>query len=73
MYRVTEWLVCFVTRLAFAIRQTAEIYRMLEVDRSGHGSGSRRIRQHTVTDIAVVANHFPGVADMLAVMTAKTS
>ena len=54
------------TRLTFAIRQTTEIDGMLEVNHCRHGLRARRIGEHSVTDIAVVANHLSRVAHMLA-------
>ena len=58
---------------AFAIRKPSEIDWMLKVDRFRNGYRSRRVRQHSVTDITVVANYLTGVANMLAIMTAKTT
>ena len=67
-----ERLVRFVAILAFVIGERAQLDRVLEwsglriiFGRSG------RIVDHRVADAAAVRNEFAGIADMLAVVTAK--
>ena len=72
--RMLKWLVRLMARLAFAIRETAEVDWMLK--RAGSRvvfRRARRIVDHRVADVAIVPDHFAGVANMFAVVTAETS
>ena len=69
-----EWLIGFVATLAFAIREGAQVNGMFE------GSGleilfrrRHRIVDHCVANIAIVANQFARVADMLAIVASEAS
>ena len=73
IYRMFERFVGLVASFAFAISQASEIDRMLE---EFGLQGRRRIRgisQDGVTDIAVVADHFARVANVLTIVTAETT
>ena len=74
IHGMLERLVRLMAVVAFVfISERAQINRMLE--RSGLDRRRRvhRVIDDRVTDIAVIGNHFAGVADMLAVMTAEAS
>lgn len=68
-----ERLVGFVAGLALPIRQAAEIDRMGERLRPDGGDRSGRISQNGVTDVAIVADHFPGAAHVLTIVTTETT
>ena len=70
---VPERLVRLMAALAFAVREAAQINRML-IGTELHGSGGIcRVVNHRVTYIAVVADDLARVANVLAVMTTKTA
>src|SRR5882724_988112 len=73
IHRMLEWLVGFMARLALAIREPAQVNRMLERSHLYCGGRIQRVIDHGVTDIAVVGDHFAVVADMLAVMTTEAT
>ena len=62
-----------VTALTLSIGEATEVDWMLE----GYGfedcCGPRGIRQNRMADIAVIRNHFSCLADMLAIVTPKTT
>ena len=69
-----ERFVCLVTLLALLHGETTEVNRMLE--RSGFGAAFHRsggVVENLMTNVAVVADDFTAIADMLAVMTTKTT
>ena len=72
--RMLKGLVCFVAELAFVIGKPSKINRVSE--RSGLHilfGWSSGIVDHRVANVAVIPDHFAGVADVFAVMTAETS
>jgi hypothetical protein len=71
--RMFERLVSLVARFAFAIRQAAEIHRVLNRQSLDHRFRARGVRQDRVTDITVLWNHLAGVANVFAVVATKTS
>ena len=68
-----ERLIGLVAAFAFAIGKATEINGVLKVDCLWYGQRSSRIGHDCVTDVAVVANHLTSVANVLAIMTAKTA
>ena len=74
IYRMFEGFVGLVAGFAFAISQGAEIHRMPE--RSGLnvlGRWPRRIEDDCVADVAIVTDDLAGIADVFAVVAAKTT
>ena len=71
--RMFEGFVGLVTRLAFAIGKAAEVHRMLERDRLRRRCRTLGVRQYSVADVAIVANHLPAVTHVFAVVTTKTT
>ena len=72
--RMLKWLVRLVAEVAFAVGETSEINRMLE--RSGARivfRRARRIVDHRMANVAIIPDHFAGIANVLTVMTAETS
>ena len=68
-----EWLVGLVTGLAFSAVEGAEIDGMLEACDLYRSCGILRVIDDCVTNIAVLANNFAAITDVLSVMTTKTT
>ena len=69
-----KWFVCLVTELAFVISKPSEINRMLKCFRPHIFFGrASRIVDDRVADVAIIPDHFAGIANVLTVMTAETS
>ena len=68
-----ELSVRFVAELAFVISKPSEINRMLKWPRPRIFFGrASRIVDDRVADVAIIPDHFAGIANVLAVMTAET-
>ena len=72
--RVFEWFISFVTCVAFATFESAEVDRMLE-GASLHIPLRRRRRvvNHGVADAAIVGDDFAAVTDMLTIVTTEAA
>ena len=71
--RMFEWLVGLVTSLAFPVAKRAQIHRVFE---PGDFCRSRRVLgviDDRVTDVAVVANNFAAITDVVSIVTAKAT
>jgi len=55
------------------VGEPAKVNRMLKGPGFYRGCRIQRIVDHGVTNIAVLGNHFAGVADVLAIMAAETA
>ena len=71
--RVLEGLVGLMTSLTFAIGQGTQIDRVLIRPELYRRGGICRIVNDCVTDIAVVANYLPFLANVIAIMATETS
>jgi hypothetical protein len=73
VHRMLEGLIALVAELAFVIGERAKIDGMFKsASLNILFSRSSRVVEYRVADGAVVADHFARVADVLAIVTAKT-
>jgi len=73
VHGMLEWLIALVAELAFVIGERAKIDGMFKsASLNILFSRSSRVVEYRVADGAVVADHFARVADVLAIVTAKT-
>ena len=73
VYWMLKALIGLMTRFAFAVGQATEVDWMLNLKSFHVCRGYRRIGQNGMADIAVVGDDSTRVANMLAVMTSKTT
>ncbi len=71
--RMFERFVCLVAGFAFAISETAEVDRVLNGQSLDGRSGTGRVRQNGVTDVAIPGNHFAAAANVFTIVTPETA